>query len=184
MAITETDPISEANWEQIRDFLKAFVTSYGATGELFDRGRYFPIFSNLETVLTKYALTSTPSLFKRSSAFILSFLQQSPLRTPIPAQALGDTKEAKCLVSIPNHQNALAAFEVVRFALTGAVIEHRTRGPIVLERSIEVSTHFLCDLVHALSRVDREDVAFHLLSLTIESLVYAANETASNPRIA
>lgn len=160
------------NWGILSEILKGFLAEAKITNENLDFNRYFPIFQRAEVILTKSATTPTPSVFKQSAAFLLSFITEAPLRSSFPETAF-DPK----ITSVSNHQNVIVAFEYVRFMLEGAVIKHSTRGDLVLKKPIQVSPHYFCDLVHCLSVISKQDPLLHFgtISILLESLVYAVN---------
>ena len=171
-----SDPQTESiisNWKFLNGIILGFCEEHGTKNkENLTYERYFPIFFNAQKILTQNAGIDKPSVFKRSAAFILAFLQESPL--------IHAFKGEDDIYKMVNHQNAIVAFEYIRFALTTAVIYHEKRGEIPLKNQIEVSPHFYGDLIHALVTLPKNDSAFHALSLLIESLTYQANPEAQD----
>jgi hypothetical protein len=154
-------------------FLKGLCEQKGTLArENLTYDRYVPIFINAQKYLTWNAGIDSPSVFKRGAAFLLAFLAESPLICPFSG--------TNPVYKHKNHMNAIAAFEFVRFGLVNALIDHETRGPLVLKEPIIVSAHYYADLVHALSHLPKDDSAFHVVSILIESLAYSANPDAQD----
>jgi hypothetical protein len=144
--------------------------------------RLWRVLANIQPILSRNAATPNPSLFKRSSAFTIAFMQYPPLDIPFMNGGLPPN-----IKSISNHHNAIAAFEFCRRALFGGEIYKRVKGkkelqPEKLEKFIKVSQHFYWDSIHAISTIDC-DANFHILSLFYESLTYKDNPNASYPPI-
>jgi hypothetical protein len=153
----------------------------GALGENAKRedlspSKIAPIFQTATKILTRNIATTKPrpSVFKQSAAVILGFMAHAPLQLPILSTSY-QAKSAPQILTIPNHQNAVYAFEYVRFALHGATVEHCTKGVITIDNHVWVSPHFYGDLVHAIASLKQEDGCFHFIALLIESLVYKNN---------
>ena len=143
--------------------------------------RLWRVLANIQPILSRNAATPNPSLFKRSAAFTISFMENPPLDIPFTNGAL-----PKDLTRISNHHNAIAAFEFCRRALFNGEIHKRIPKSEkfqveILETPIKVSKHFYWDTIHAISTIDC-DGNFHILSLLYESLAYKDNKDASYPR--
>jgi hypothetical protein len=170
-----TDATHE-NWVKLKDLVEGFLNA-ASINENLSYERFFPVFHNAVTILTKNVSISTPSVFKQAAAFILSFIAESPLRTPFPP--LFDSR----LINTANHQNAVVAFEYMRFGLVGATIHHSTRGKLILNNKIQVSRHYYFDLIHALTCLGKSENGFHLTSLLIESLAYKSNPGTADDEV-
>ena len=126
---------------------------------------------------------TTPSVFKRASAFTLGFMQESPLTEKMPANFFAE--EIQKVSHIDNHQNAVIAFEYARACLFTATYS-RGGEQVTLETAIAVSAHFYADLIHSLTTLPKkrsaEPASFHEMALLYESLSYQWNPTCCDPR--
>jgi hypothetical protein len=144
--------------------------------------RLWRVLANIQPILSRNAATPNPSLFKRSAAFTISFMEYPPLDIPFSNGTL-----PKSITSISNHHNAIAAFEFCRRALfTGEILKRSLKKQEfeseILKKPIKVSLHFYWDTIHAISTIDC-DTSFHAISLLYESLTYKDNPNASYPPV-
>lgn len=144
--------------------------------------RLWRVLSNIQPILSRNAATPNPSLFKRSAAFTISFMEFPPLDIPFINGTL-----PKNITGISNHHNAIAAFEFCRRALLNGEILKRVPSKKefqseILKNPIKVSQHFYWDTIHAISTIDC-DTNFHVLSLLYEALAYKDNPNASYPTV-
>ena len=82
--------------------------------------RLWRVLANIQPILSRNAATPNPSLFKRSSAFTISFMEYPPLDIPFTGGKLPPD-----ITGISNHHNAIAAFEFCRRALFNGEIYKR-----------------------------------------------------------
>jgi hypothetical protein len=156
---------------------------FGCTKVEVGSHRLWRVLANIQPILSRNAATPNPSLFKRSAAFTIAFMEYPPLDYPFIGGGL-----PKTITSISNHHNAIAAFEFCRRALITGEILKRVPGKKkefkseILSRPIKVSQHFYWDTIHAISTIN-SDTCFHTLSLLYESLTYKDNPDASYPQI-
>jgi hypothetical protein len=146
------------------------------------RSRLWGVLTELPMILSRNAATPSPSIFKRAASFTIAFMIRSPLDIPFTNGRIPEQYR-----TIPNHQNALAAFEYCRRGFKDALIFKNgkpegksTPQPFTLSNKIQVSKHFYWDVVHAISNIKAEG-CFHFISLLYESLAYKSNPGASYP---
>jgi len=111
------------------------------------------------------------SPFKKIAHFLTNFVAASPIIDKFPEDKIGD------LFNVPNHQNAIVAYEISADSLCKAKIKHDGKT-IILENRICVSKHSYIDIIEALSSLTPID-HFKLVSVLIEQLAYRANPKAS-----
>jgi hypothetical protein len=112
------------------------------------------------------------SVFKKVSNFIVNFVAERPIVSPFPPGSLDPG-----ILKIPNHQNAVIAFELGIEALHLATV-NRSDGDVVLKKRICVSPHSHVDIIEAISEVT-PNLHFKLVSVLLEQLAYRANPQAS-----
>ena len=181
-----------------RDFLKpndhlaADVVTLGAYSETFYNRfgirpgivwkKFEDVINEIPSILTRNTDASTPSVFKRSSAFTIAFIKISPLEQPFHTKHFQSP-----LTGITNHQNAIVAFEYCRQILHGSSYVMKSddknhERTVILNKRIKVSAHFYYDTIHAVSNI-KDDTSFHFISLLYESLAYKSNRLACYPEV-
>lgn len=102
----------------VSDYISGYFDGIGQT-EASPPGlpTLFRAIQNLDAVLRANVRINDPSIFKRAAAFCIGFMMESPI-----SQSFDDNQVGKRIANIPNHANALVAFEYVRYSLWGAEI--------------------------------------------------------------
>ena len=164
----------------LKNHCESLYEDFGCGKVEISSDRLWRVLANIQPVLSRNAATPNPSLFKRSAAFTIAFMESPPMDIPFTHGKLPDK-----FTRIPNHQNAISAFEYCRRALFDGQVYKRISGkkePQIetIKNPIKVSPHFYCDTIHAISIIDC-DTCFHLLALLYESLTYKDNPTVSYP---
>jgi hypothetical protein len=113
------------------------------------------------------------SVFKKAANFIVNFVAERPIVSPFPATSEIDP----ALLRLPNHENAVIAFEVASDSLHGATVR-RSDGEVVLKNHISVSGHSYIDIIEALASVSPSQ-HFHCVAVLLEQLAYRANPECS-----
>ena len=144
--------------------------------------KFEDVINEIPSILNRNTNATTPSVFKRATAFTIAFIKNSPLDQPF-ATGIFPPKLAKII----NHQNAIVAFEYTRQCLHKStyVMVDDPKNPgrkVILKNKIKVSAHFYYDTIHAISNI-KDDTSFHFISLLYESLAYKANRRACYPEV-
>lgn len=108
------------------------------------------------------------SVFKRLANFITFFVATRPIQNPFETEVIGAD-----LAKIPNHQNAIAAFQVAIDSLHGATIGANPTA-MVLQKRIELSKHSYIDIIDALSEATPA-THFKMVTVLLEQLSYKSN---------
>ena len=138
-------------------FSEGFYKRFDLEPDLYWK-KFEGIVSEIPSILNRNTGASTPSIFKRASAFTIAFIKQSPLDQTLPPDALPRLSE------IGNHQNAIVAFEYCRQCLHGATLVKIESGKdpqtVILNEKIKVSAHYYYDMIFAIAAIKSEE-AFH-----------------------
>lgn len=160
---------------KINEFASGLYESIGASPTLLAensiRGRFA---SAVHKCLDDCCGIPEPSLFKICAAVTIGFMQCPPV-----GPAFSNCRFSK----LSNHQNAFLIFSYCRRILTGATIFPDGNREVVLRRPINVSGHFLYDLIDILSSSKPTPHCFSFLALLYEVLAYQRNPKAQNPSI-
>src|SRR5207249_2524030 len=113
----------------LRDYCAHLYEDLGCPTVEVSTTRIYHVLAEIQPTLSRNAATPNPSLFKRASAFTIAFMMHSPLDIPF---LKADIPEH--LKEIPNHHNAIAAFEFCRRNLYGGEIYKRVPGEKTFKR--------------------------------------------------
>lgn len=139
---------------------------------LISEGDVEEIIQDAEIIIVRARCSSKPSVFKRAAALCIAFVNQSPIREPIPFQKISIHHPG-----LSGNQNAIVILMYVFRALHGATCERDGDIPNeVLAERINPSRHQFADMVAALSTANES--SFQLLSLLFEALAYKDNKDA------
>ncbi len=134
----------------------------GCIGALASMKREFPHTDGMDKA----------SPFKMVAHFATHFVAASPILEGILSAEFGEISK------LPNHQNAIIAYEIGADSLHGAEIIRGDGSKIILENRIHLSKHSYCDVIDALGILVPVN-HFKLVSVLFEQLAYRANPDAS-----
>ena len=116
------------------------------------------------------------SPFKKASWLYVMLHTLNPFEGTLPNEVIGES-----LAKFSNSTVSLIGLSMVRECLYGAQIE-KDGKQVDIENPINVSKHFLLDLVEASGRITPID-HFQTFSLLFEALAYEANPGLSYPKV-
>jgi hypothetical protein len=160
--MTERPPILH-DYESILLFIEQFANSSGLKQIQVDANAL------RETLAVSTNHPPELSLFKRVATFICAFSYFRPVQTPFPENVFG-----KMITQIPNHQNAILAFEIAKNALWGASLRSADGRNKIINNQISMSAHMYADTITFLSNLDPSKDVFGV-ALLLESLCYQSN---------
>jgi hypothetical protein len=175
--LTTNDPISTADVTTLATWSEKYYRDVGIEPLVIWRN-FERVVENVQSILNKNVRNASPSVFKRAAALTVAFTEAAPL-----SQSMSDGKLSSRLTSLNNHQNSIVVFDYCRRCLHGATLTHSEgefKGKTFpLNKRIELSRHFYCDLIFTLGCEGRESRSYHLLTLLYETLAFKANPEAS-----
>jgi len=154
-------------------YMNGFATGAGVSGTLdVDLTKLGSVLRGIRLDFPHRDGLEKASVFKKVANFIANFVAERPIVSPFPIGSL-----APEILEIPNHQNAVVAFELGIEALHLATVNRSDRD-VILDKRICVSPHSLADIIEALCEVT-PNLHFKLVSVLLEQLAYRANPQAS-----
>ena len=134
---TQEGEIVPPCWADDLFHLRAFIRRFYAKAQLdcdVEYHKLLPVQQNADDLLRANVRIASPSVFKRAAAFTLGFLQASPLPKSFGPELFGNK-----VGHIPNHENAIIAFEYCRTCLHEATYPC-SEGTAILKNRITVGS--------------------------------------------
>ena len=156
-------------------YINDFTTKIGAIDQVIDDHKIVALITAAEyDGLYLNGGTAAASIFRKMGSFVAFFISEKPLIEPFPKGLMIEE-----LRRIPNHQNAILAFEIAKDSLFKAKI-NRDDGSYVLENRIETSKHSYIDIIDALSSVTPQ-TSMKMVAVLLEQLAYRRNPDCQYP---
>lgn len=150
-------------------YINDFTKKIGALDQVVDDQKIVALIRAAESDgLYPNGGTAAASVFRKMGSFVVFFVSERPLVEPFPKGVMIED-----LRKIPNHQNAILAFEIAKDSLHKAKI-NRKDGVFVLENRIETSRHSYIDIVDALSH-GSPATSMKMVAVLLEQLAYRRN---------
>lgn len=162
----------------IMKFLSEFSKGSGLPPVKYDDEKIKRIALSLAQKFPHSGGVERASIFKKVSYFVTQFISASPLTEPFPIEHIGSE-----LHDIPNHQNAIAAFQIAVESLHKAKIVRDSGKELILENRIQVSEHSYIEIIEALSGIKVSTNDFKLVCVFFEQLTYKTNPHCQYPII-